>query len=128
MSQRIFSRALFTRFAIAFAADTWLKIRRTCAQVPTSYNMETVNIAELPTSQGVVAALHKQLKDFNTGFLLSRQRALKVDDSDFLRGRLGRGQKAKSARTKMSEKARKKAKEMHEKIHGKKEPPPIMEL
>jgi hypothetical protein len=48
------------------------------------------------------------------------QRALKADDSD--------AKKAKSSRTKMSDKARKKAKEMHEKKHGKKEPPPIMEL
>ena len=39
------------------------------APVPTSYDMETVNIAELQTSKSVVAALHKQLKDFNTGFL-----------------------------------------------------------
>jgi hypothetical protein len=50
----------------------------------------------------------------------SPQRALKADDSG--------AKKAKSSRTKMSDKARKKAKEMHEKKHGKKESPPIMEL
>jgi hypothetical protein len=43
------------------------------APVPTSYAMETVNIAELESSKSVVDALHKQLKDFNTGFLLSEQ-------------------------------------------------------
>ena len=45
----------------------------TNAPVPTSYDMETENIAELDTSKSVVTALHKQLKDFNTGFLLSEQ-------------------------------------------------------
>ena len=40
------------------------------APVPVSYDMETVNIAEADTSKSVVAALHKQLKDFNTGFLV----------------------------------------------------------
>jgi iduronate 2-sulfatase len=43
------------------------------APVPVSYDMETENIAELETSQSVVAALHAQLKAFNTGFLLSEQ-------------------------------------------------------
>ena len=37
--------------------------------------METVNIAKLETSKSVVAALHAQLKEFNTGFLLSEQKA-----------------------------------------------------
>ena len=40
----------------------------TDAPVPTSYDMETENIAELGRKSVV---RYKQLKDFNTGFLLS---------------------------------------------------------
>lgn len=41
----------------------------TDAPVPTSYDVETVNIAEEPGSREVVATLHAQLKAFNTAGL-----------------------------------------------------------
>jgi hypothetical protein len=34
--------------------------------VPSSYDMETVNIAELPGSKSVVDMLHAKVKAFNT--------------------------------------------------------------
>jgi len=40
------------------------------ARVPTSYDMETVNIATEPGSRALVQQLHNQLKGFNTKGLL----------------------------------------------------------